>query len=662
MSDRDDFEPRLGRIRGGGKPRTPRKFLHRVVAAANLARGGAPGLSRKPGFTGSRIGRGAGVGRVLSARDRYAAFRQRRVIVKIRPVTLGGKGFAVAKAHLRYVERDGTTRDGGRGQLYGADTDKVDRNAWLEQAKDDRHQFRIIVSPEDGADYEDLKPLTRRLMARMEEDLGTRLDWVAVDHHNTGHPHTHIIVRGIDERGRDLVIARDYISHGLRERACELVDLDLGPRTDDAIEQRLRAEVGQERLTSIDRALIREADANILASSEARGAFDQSIRMGRLKKLERLGLATQFGAAHWRLAPDLADTLRRMGERGDIIRTMQRAYAARGDAPAVTDQAIYDPTAPDARPLVGRVVERGLADEYADRHYMIVEATDGRSHYVAIGKGENVEAHATGAIVRIAPVETGIRAVDRTVAEVAAANNGRYTIDAHLRHDPSASETFAETHVRRLEAMRRLTRAVERESNGAWIIAPDHLDRAAAYEAARARDRPVSVETLSPLPLEKLVGADVATWLDRELVSAAPKPLRDAAFGRDAGQALAQRRQWLVAQGLAKEMDGQWTPQPGLLNTLQRRELLQVAGQLSNELGLPFAEAGPHERIGGRFARAVELASGRHALIERSRDFTLVPWRPVLEPHIGKSVSGIMRDGGTISWTLGHQRSGPGIS
>ncbi len=334
MTTEDDFEPRLGRLGDrGGKPR-PRKFLSRVIAAANLARGGAPGSVRRSAFTGSRIGRGAGVGRVLSSRDPYAAFRQRRVIVKFRTVKLGGKGFEGARAHLRYVERDGTTRDGGRGQLYGADADEVDRTAWLEQARDDRHQFRIIVSAEDGMDYHDLKPLTRRLMQRVEEDLGTRLDWVAVDHHDTGRPHTHIIVRGKDGQGRDLIIARDYIGHGFRARACELVDLDLGPRTDDAIGQRLRAEIEQERLTSIDRALLREADQDILVSSNARGAFDQTIRMGRLRKLETLGLATRHGAVHWRLAPDLAETLRGMSERGDIIRTMQRAYTGRDNAPA----------------------------------------------------------------------------------------------------------------------------------------------------------------------------------------------------------------------------------------------------------------------------------------------------------------------------------------
>jgi len=660
MASDDDFEPRLGRIGSRGQG-SHRRFLSRVIAAANLARGGAAVPARKRGFSGSRIGRGAGVGRVLASRDLHAAFRQRRVIIKSRIVRLAGKGFAGAKAHLRYVERDGTSRTGERGQLYGAETDKVDRTAWLETAEGDRHQFRFIVSPEDGVEYDDLKSLTRRLMTRMEEDLGSKLDWVAVDHFNTGHPHTHIIVRGKDEWGKDLVIARDYITHGMRERASELVDIDLGPRDDRAIEDRLRAEVRQERLTSIDRTLIREAEADVLVGSSARGAFDQTIRMGRLKKLERMGLATRHGASHWQLASDLADTLRRMGERGDIIRTMQRAYAARGNAPASTDQVIYEPIAPDARPIVGRIMERGLSDELNDRHYLIVEATDGRSHYVEIGKGENVEPQPAGAIVRIVPAATEIRPADRTIAEVAAANGGHYTIDAHLRHDPSATEAFAETHIRRLEAMRRLTGGVEREPDGTWIIADDHLDRAAHYEAARAKERPVTVETLSPQPLETLVEAGAATWLDRELIAVDPVPLREAGFGQETRAAQARRRQWLIAQGLAAQQDGATVYRPGMLDALRRRELLRVASQLSDELGLPFVEAKAGGRIDGIVRRPVDMTSGRYALVEKSREFTLVPWRPVLERHVGKEVSGIMR-GDNVNWTIGRGRGGPSIS
>src|SRR5690606_25678011 len=123
-----------------------------------------------------------------------------------------------------------------------------------------------------------------------------------------------------------------------------------------------------------------------------------------------------------------------------------------------------------------------------------------------------------------------------------------------------------------------------------WIIAPDHLDRAAAYEAARAKERPVTVETLSPLPLEKLVGADAATWLDRELVAPAPEPLRDAGFGHDVREAQVRRRQWLVAEGLVEERAGQLSWRSDMIAVLQRRELLRVANRLSGELGLPFAE------------------------------------------------------------------------
>jgi hypothetical protein len=59
-------------------------------------------------------------------------------------------------------------------------------------------------------------------------------------------------------------------------------------------------------------------------------------------------------------------------------------------------------------------------------------------------------------------------------------------------------------------------------------------------------------------------------------------------------------------------------------------------------------------------ARRVDLESGPHALVERSRDFTLVPRRNVLERNLGKTASGIMRTDG-INWQFGRGRSGPEI-
>lgn len=661
MSDDDDFIPRLGRMRAKGNGKKVRRYLSNILAAANLARGGGASARGSARFDGSRIGRGAGVGRLLAGRDRHAALRHRRVIIKSRIVKLAGRGHAAARAHVRYIERDGTTRDGARGQLYCADADRIDGAAFIDKAKGDRHHFRLIVSPEDGAEYDDLKSITRRLMARVEDDLGTKLDWVAVDHFNTGHPHTHIILRGKDDRGGDLIIAREYLTQGMRERAAELLDLDLGPRSLDDVRQKLLAEVDQERLTSIDRALLREADRNVLVSSAAADAFDQTLRAGRLRKLERLGLAEQLGATHWRLAPDLADTLRRMGERADIIRTMQRAFSARGTAPAIADRRIYDPTAADARPLVGRVIERGLSDEINDRHYLIVDATDGCAHYVEIGKGESFDVLASEAIVRVEPVKPAIRDVDRTVAAIAAANDGRYDIDAHLRHDPSASEAFAETHVRRLEAMRRATGGVIREPDGTWLVSSDHLDRAQRFEAARAKDRPVAIETLSSLPLARLIDADAATWLDKELLAENPEPLRDAGFGQEARDAQSRRRQWLAAQGLAEERGGQMIYRPTMIGLLQRRELARIGARMSTELRKPFVEVGPHSKVAGNYVRRIDAISGRFAVIENAREFVLLPWRPALERHAGKTISGIMRGDG-ISWNITRGRAGPSIS
>ncbi len=658
----DDFQPKLGRIRSRGSKRG-RKYLHRVLRAVALA-GGRPrsGSSlRHSTFQGSQIGRGASIGRVLGSRDHYAAFRSRRVVVKSRIVKLAGNGINAAQAHLRYIQRDGVTREGEPGQLYSADQDRADGKAFLERQMDDRHQFRFIVSAEDGDEYEDLKPLTRRLMAQMEEDLGTRLDWVAADHYNTGHPHTHIIVRGKDDTGRDLIIAREYITQGLRERMAELVSLDLGPRTDLEIENRLRREVEQERLTSIDRAMLRDMDEDGTVWATGRDAFQQSLRAGRLQKLGHLGLASEIVPGHWQLAEGLEDTLRRMGERGDIIKAMHRDLTEKGIVRAASDYIIFDPTTADARPITGCLVRRGLADEIEDRHYLVVDAVDGRTHYVEIGKGEGTDPIPEGGIVNIAPKHPESRAVDRTIAEIAAANGGRYNVDIHLRHDPSTRAEFAETHVRRLEAMRRLTGALEREPDGTWIIAPDHLERAAAYERRLAKDTPVVVQTLSALPLDRQVGADGATWLDRELLTETPAPLRDGGFGHEVRDALARRRQWLIEQDLAREEQGQTLYRANMLGILQRRELTRVAGQLSGELGLDYAEVRSGERIEGIYRRSLDLASGRFAVIEKSREFTLVPWRPVLERNLGKQVSGIAR-GETISWTLGRQRSGPSIS
>jgi len=160
-------------------------------------------------------------------RDSAGRFRARRVVVKARVVKLNpqrgargpkirGTASKAVDAHLRYLERDGVTRDGEKGHAYSSVENEADGRAFIERGRDDRHQFRFIVAPEDAGEMGDLRGFTRDLMRQMEKDLDTQLDWIAVDHHNTGHPHTHIIVRGVTDDGKILNIAGDYIAHGVR--------------------------------------------------------------------------------------------------------------------------------------------------------------------------------------------------------------------------------------------------------------------------------------------------------------------------------------------------------------------------------------------------------------------------------------------------------------
>jgi type IV secretory pathway VirD2 relaxase len=646
----DDFEPKPGKI-GNRQSKRGRSYLQRIVHASVLA--GARGAART--FTGSRIGRGSGIGRVLSTRDRYAALRTRRVIIKSRIVKLAGKGLAAAKAHLRYIQRDGVTRDGQPGQLYDAEREGTDGKAFLERGVEDRHQFRFIVSAEDGSEYEDLKPFVRRLMAQTEADLGTKLDWVAVDHFNTGHPHTHVMLRGKDDKGQDLIIARDYISQGMRERAAEIVAFDFGPRADHDIEARLRSEVEQDRFTGLDRNLLRLADRErMVAPSHGQGSpFERTLHAARLQKLARLELADEIGPGRWQLAPDMEDVLRRMGERGDIIKTLHHALHAHGAALDPTQLSVHESGV--AQTLVGEVVARGLSDEINDGSYLVLNGADGRAHYVDIGRADETAEVRRGTIVALEPSRGGIREADLTVAEIAAGNAGRYSVDLHLRTDPSASVEFAQAHVRRLEAMRRAGGFATRERDGSWQIGPDHLAKVEAFEQSRARLTPVGIEILSRVPLAQQVGADGATWLDKQIATREPEAVTTVGFGREVRDALQRRRQWLLAEGLAREENGAFVVRANLLATLQRRELIRVAGQLSTELGLPYTETKPGDRIVGIYRRPVELASGRFALIEKARDFTLAPWRLVLERTPGRPVSGIARADG-VSWSLRRDR------
>ena len=669
--DTDLFEPKLGRGRSRGSgPRAPKlrsQILARATRAGTVSLGSnsaANGSARQPSGRFNARGRGAKLAAAFSRGSGWSfdrglgmRVRPRRVTVKARVVKLAGKGPATV-AHLRYLQRDGVARDGAEGRVYSTFSDDADGKAFLERGSADRHQFRFIVSAEDGREFTDLRPFTRDLMARMERDLGTTLDWIAIDHHDTGHPHTHILLRGRTEDGKTLNIAGDYIAHGIRHRASEIMTRALGPQTEREVHEQLKQEVDAERLTRLDRTLLQRADEGRIDLSLASGADPafQQLLVARARQLETMELASREGPLAWSLDPATEATLTAMGRRGDIIRTMHHEMAKTGldRRPELYD--IRDPL--DQSALVGKVVRFGAADADHDRRFLLIDGIDGRTHYVDIGMTR--DAAMVGSVVRLAPRPLDIRASDRTIAAVAAASGGIYSIDHHLKHDAMVTDRFAETHVRRLEALRRAGGPVERLPDGSWKIAPDHLDLLEAHQRKRIVDAPLTIETLADERVSDLAQRSGPTWLDRELAGNEPLRIVDHGFGAELRDALKARQLWLMREGLGEERGGEVLLPTDLVARLRARELTALAGRLSDEFGLDFVEARRGQEVHGVLARKVTIGSEKFGLVQRAREFTLVPWSDVLERRIGQRVGGIVREGG-VNWTFGRQRSGPSI-
>ncbi len=192
-----------------------------------------------------KLGRGSrNKGKVGPQKARAGSPLTRRCVIKARYVKMDARGLKAARLHLGYIERDGVERDGSQGKLFDA-AGVVEREQFAIAVEGERRQFRLIVSPEDGHDL-DLKDFTRKLMTQVEADLGVRLRWAAVGHHDTDNPHVHVVVRGVDSNGKELRIPSAYLAHGMRERAREIASRELGPRSEIEIVRQRQREVTQQ--------------------------------------------------------------------------------------------------------------------------------------------------------------------------------------------------------------------------------------------------------------------------------------------------------------------------------------------------------------------------------------------------------------------------------
>jgi type IV secretory pathway VirD2 relaxase len=402
MADDREFRIRPGRVRST-RAQAARPFIAQALAAAKKAGGGVSRSGRVTSGNRSRFGHGQ---RASIQANRLITARSRGAVIKARVVRHSALA-APLGTHLDYLRRDGVTRDGEKARLFGPGEEEADGRAFAERCEDDRHHFRFIVSPDDALEMSDLRSFTKDLVGQMEKDLGTELDWVAVDHWNTEHPHVHLIVRGVREDGQDLVISRDYIKEGMRDRARGLITLELGPRTDLDIRRGLENQVASERWTQLDRQLVRDGRRTGVIDlaphpGEQPDEF-HALKVGRLRKLETLGLADQVGPGQWIVGDNAEATLRELGERGDIVKRMHRALTERGIERGSADYVLAAESL-DA-PIVGRLVERGLDDELKGSAYAVVDGVDGRSHHIKLADLNAAGDSVPGSIVELRAYE-----------------------------------------------------------------------------------------------------------------------------------------------------------------------------------------------------------------------------------------------------------------
>lgn len=348
-------------------PGAPLRFVRSLDAESLKGRhegrarkvaGGAP-KSALSSQLQARLGRSSKLGKHSGKRAGFAYDPRQRAVVKVHYFSHGGAGGGALRAHVRYVARDAAVR--GRGALqeqqheveaereardrpdrsrereramsvfYDAFEDSVDgagrSAAW---AREDRRHFRLILSAENGARLRELQAYTRDVMARAEQALGMRLEWIAVDHWDTDNPHTHIILRGKRPDGRDLVIPREFVSHGFRSAARDAATERLGPRGRDDARRALERDAlvhGPSRLDGMIAGQLDEERRVRLARLQApdRSPEMENALKTRAQELKRMGLAVEVERNIFQFEPGWRDALKAMELHLDIRKSLMRA-------------------------------------------------------------------------------------------------------------------------------------------------------------------------------------------------------------------------------------------------------------------------------------------------------------------------------------------------
>lgn len=565
--------------------------------------------------------------------------------------------------HLKYIQRDGVEKDGSKGELYGPDK-KIDAAKFGRQIKGEPHQFRFIVSPENAADL-DLTEFTKKLMEQMEKDLARKLEWAAVNHYNTDNPHIHIVVRGLDSNGREVIMDRDYISHGIRNRAIEIATMELGLRTESELEMQLKKEITAERYTGLDYKIEQIAGISPDHHTVDLGEYPENqfernnqLRLtSRLETLESLGLAEHTAYRTWELSRGWQDTLRELGKRNDIINTMHRKI--NGDPSKY--RIINDRT--ESMKIEGRLSSKGLSNELYDKYYLIVEGTDGASYYVNAHRGMKVDELREGSIVSLSvEKDKWLKSSDYRIDKFARNHQGIYSPKLHLseigqdtievtgrdektgkpRRVKIAPKDFVKSHGRRLYKLRTYGLA-EKLDDDRWRIDKNLIDELKKRDLERPLKR-VGVREISSINIEDQAIYRGRAWIDRYAQDPDAIGLSYTGFGSEVRLQAKIRQRFFQELGIQKAGEA-------LKSKLDQIEYDDTVNRLKGQKRMVFKRMHALIRFRGEMS-CKPLKSGKsYAIVtdSRSKEFTMVPWKKRYENVVGSEIDMQMDSSGNIT-------------
>ncbi len=417
---------------------------------------------------------------------------------------LGPTGAAHTRAHLRYLRRDGVEPDGRPGVLYDRSEADLDPGRFIERAQGDSGQVRFVLSPDDASELPDLRDVVRAVMAGVGRDLQREVDWVAVDHANTGRLHAHVVLRGDDALARTLGANPRRLRQRVRERAMDALTRELGPDSDRILRERLRVESRSQQLTGLDLGLIERSRSGAVDLRDRPADRDAHLARARLidrvRTLSRMGLAVEAAPLRWVLSPDLAPTLRAMGERRETHRLLERALVQNGIRRPHRDRALAGGREL-SHGIIGALLAWGDRSGARPTPYAVVDGVDGRVWYADLAVLP--AGLARGAVIELRSESPHLSGLDRQIEAEAGAPGGLW---AAGRPGRAAAD-------RRVRALTRAGLA-EPAGPGHWRVAAGFRRRLRALGLDR-QYRIACLRVLDSRSLDRQVRDPEWTWLDR---------------------------------------------------------------------------------------------------------------------------------------------------